>query len=220
MKDSQFNHPVRVLTIWSFILVLALSAGVAVNLRLWPYVEELRRTDPYTYTEAAQALLQANDLAGALLELEEGARNTPDSPICLKFAGDIYYENKRHEQSLKAYGEALRRGDKSEDVRGRIIWLLIALERHDELVDFCTASIQQGYTSAEFLRHVAQGFHKAGKLNDAVTYYEKALEGFPNDLYLMPRLLQVYQRLGKTKKAQELRERIDQLETLIEAPPG
>ncbi len=212
MTDATFERPRRALLLWGLAVLgvyLLLAAG---DRALFAKAAAMREQSPWTYLKAAERLERQNNWLGALEKLEEAARRAPDSPVPYERMGLIHYNRQRHwDEALEAFRKALELGSKSADVRGKIIWSLIRLGRFEGAAEFGAACIDDGYTAPEFPRYVAEAYWRAGFHRKAIPYYRQALEGFPNDLYLMERLMEAYKRADNEAAAKRMQQRIDEL---------
>ena len=210
MQDISFRKPAVVLRLWGGILLLVFLAGTAANTALAVRIRGIRERDPWMYWNAASVFLERNDVAGALSQMREGMAKVPDekSAILHVQTGDILYSIRNWQEALEAYQGAIDRGDRSYHVRQRLIWVYVGLQRLDELAAFCEECLDEGFSSPSFLRHAAQGLHRAGRLDRAIQLYEQALEGYPNDILLLELLMQAYTAQGNTEKTEALSARI------------
>ena len=166
MQDTAFRKPAAVLRVWGVLLLLVFLAGVIANATLASRIRALRERTPWTYWNAASAFLQRNDVAGALAKMHEGMEKVPDDKSAILYAqtGDILYSVRNWQGALDAYQGAIARGDRNDHVRQRLVWVYVGLQRFDELAAFLEQCLAEGYSSPSFLRHAAQGFHRAGRL--------------------------------------------------------
>jgi len=213
MEPTPFANPRRLLLRWALAWSLGLALWLGYQLAVHQYVRHVRATSPWTYLRAAANLDANHDWMGALAMLEEAARRDPASPVPYERAGLLYYERGNlYEKALEQYREALQRGSKSVDVRGKIIWCLIHLKRYRAAAEFGEVCIKEGIDSPYFPRFVAEAYRRAEEHAAAIPYWEEALKRFPNDLYLLERLSQSYKAVGETGKAEGLRQRIEAIE--------
>jgi len=216
MQTESFKNPQTVVLSWALLVAAVFLLTLFSNTLLRGHVAKLREESPWTYMKAARELMAENNMVGALRQLEEAMRRGPDSDKPYVLAGNIHYQNKKWEQAFDAYKNAIDRGNYDEGVRGRVIWTLIKLRRYEGAVAFSQKSMEEGFESPGFLRHVADAYHYAGKVGESTSFYETALKGFPNDTYLMNRLAEAYAALGKGEEAERLRARIADTQALYE----
>lgn len=221
MEPTLFTNPRRLLLRWAIAWCLGLSLCLGYQLSMLQYVRHVRQTSPWTYLRAAAELDAKRDWLGALAMLEEAARRDPASPIPYERAGLLYYERGNlYEKALEKYREALQRGSKSVDVRGKTIWCLIHLKRYRAAAEFGKGCIKEGVDSPYFPRFIAEAYRRAEEHAAAIPYWEESLRRFPNDLYLLERLSQSYKAVGETEKAESLRQRIEAIEGRLSGPGG
>lgn len=212
MGREMYPHPRRVLAVWTGALLLAAAAVYAANTALIRRVDVMREQSPWKYLAAAEQLRAQNDWVGAIRMLEEAARRDPHSPLPHERAGFLYYEQgKQWTKALEAFRNALARGSTDPQVRGKAIWCLIHLEHYDAAAELGKKCIEEGDPAPYYPRYVAEAYRHAGKDAESIPYFEQALQGFPNDLYLMERLLQAHRNVGNAAKAEALEQRINYL---------
>ena len=212
MTEATFHRPQRALLAWALLVLAAYGLVAAGDWVLFHQVSRMREQSPWTYLKEAERLERQNNWLGALEMLEEAARRAPDSPVPHERMGLIHYNRQRDwDKALEAFRKALELGSRSADVRGKIIWSLIRLGRHEGAAEFGAACIDDGYTAPEFPRYVAEAWWRAGKPKKAIPYFQQALEGFPNDLYLMERLMEAHRKAGNQAAARKMQQRIDEL---------
>jgi tetratricopeptide (TPR) repeat protein len=212
MTDPVFKDPRRVLAKWGILLLAAAGLTVCGNLGLWREVGLLRAASPWTHLKVAERLQEDNRWLDAIHELEIAARHDPASPVAWERIGLIYAgQLQQWDKALQAFQEAIKRGSRTLDVRGKSMWCMIHLKRFDAAAEFGKACIQEGFDSPYFPRFIGEAYRRGGKYAEAIPYIEKALGGFPNDLYLMEQLADAYTRLGDNQKVLEIKKRIDSL---------
>ncbi len=213
MPDTLFKQPRKALARWAALLLFALFLVLSYHVFFGYCVNVLRERSPWTYLKKAELCSARNDWKGAVRMLEEAAKRDPQSPLPWERLGALYYtQQKDWEKSLQAYRTALELGSGSVDARGKIIWCLIHLKRFDGAAEFGKACIESGYAAPNFPRFVAEALRRAARHAESIPYFEQALQGAPDDLYLVEMLMQAYNRIGNTQKANELKRRIEQLQ--------
>lgn len=213
MPGTLYQHPSRALMRWAALLSLTLILVLCYHVLFSYYAAVLRERSPWTYLKAADECTSRGDWNGAIKKLEAAAARDPKSPVPWERLGALYYnQQKQWEKALQAYRTALELGSQSIDARGKIIWCLIHLKHFDGAADFGKACMDEGYTSPNFPRFVAEAFRRAARHAESIPYFEKALEGFPSDLYLLEMLMQAYEHIGNTQKINELKRRIEQIQ--------
>ena len=213
MGEALYRHPRRALFTWFSVLLLAMGLVAASNMVFFRRAEVMREESAWTYLKRAEERRHANDWVGAVALLEEAARRDPEWPIPHEQAGMICYsQGGQWEKSLQYFLEALKRGSQSIDIRGKTMWSFIHLERFDDAAEFGIQCIRsEGQTSPDFPRYVAEAFFRGGKFTQSIPYFEDALKGFPNDMYLLEKLTYAYQQTGEQDKAEAIRKRIEYL---------
>ncbi len=212
MTTPDFERSRKRLYQWALTIACAACALIAANAALAYRVSVLRERSPWTYLKAAESLKARNNWAGAVQMLEEAANRDPQSPVAWERMGQIQYNQEQWEKALFAFQNALDRGSRDTDARGKVIWCLIHLRRFDGAAAFAKACIDEGDPSPYLPRYAAEAYRRAGRYAEAIPYLDKALEGFPDDLYLMELLLQCYKHLGNQQKAAEIQQRIERLQ--------
>jgi tetratricopeptide (TPR) repeat protein len=216
MAPAPSKNPRLLFPVWAAILAAMLLAGIAYNLGLARYVANVRARDPGADLAAAARLIEQNDALGAFAHLAAAARKAPDSPELYRLRGDGYFHLKRWEEAFVAYQEAIRRGSRNESMRLKALNALLQLGRRQEAVDFGKRCLAEGFTYRTFPRYIAEAYRALGKHAESVPFYEAALKGYPNDLYLMEHLAQAYRLTGQGDKAEAMQRRIADTDTLLD----
>lgn len=211
MTEPVFKNPAGKLIAWAGLLAAGFLLAAACSVALSRHVEQMRFDHPWTYLKEAERLEAENNWVGALAMLKEAARRDPVSPEPHERAGLLHYNHQQWEQALEAYRAALDRGSREADVRGKIVWCLIHLGNYAGAAEFGEACIREGYRFPNMHRYVAEAYRRAGNDQASIPHFEKALEGFPNDLYLMERIVQAYRKTDKPQKADAMQRRIQRL---------
>jgi tetratricopeptide (TPR) repeat protein len=213
MPDKQFPNPAKVLGTWAAVLVAAGIILAAHEYWLFGQAEALRAASPWACLKTAERFEAQGNWQGALDMLGEAARRDPASPLPYERMGMLYYnQQKQWPKALEAFRNAIARGSKDIDVRGKIMWCLIHLGEYRTATEFGKACMDEGFDSPHFPRYIAEACRRAGEDAESIPYFEQALEGFPGDLYLMERLMQAYRKVGNAERAEALQQQIERRE--------
>ncbi len=212
MTDASCSNPKKILTRWACGILAGAALVGLFNLLLFRHAAALREANPWTYLREADRLRAENDWMGAVGMLREAARRDPNSPVPWERMGLLYYNARHWDKALDAYRTALKNGSRDADVRGKIIWCLIHLNRYDGAAEFGKACLEEGYASAHIHRAIGEALRRAGRHDEAIPYLETALKSFPNDPYLIDQLAQACRLVGDEERARQLRQRIDDLQ--------
>ena len=211
MAHRPFQDEGKVLGRWAGLLLLLAVAALGLNLGIHQHVEDLRLTSPWTYVKAGQARLAANDPDGAREQFEYAAELDPSSPMPWEHIGLLHYDRKEFGKSAKAYEEARARGSADPDARGKALWAYVHTGRYDDAVELGLSSIEEGAATQDFPRWVGDAHFRANRFDQCIPYFEQALT-VQEDLHVMSKLLGAYEKTGRTKQAEALRQRIETLE--------
>ena len=129
--------------------------------------------------------------------------------------GGIRFAQKRWQEAIDIYRRAVERGSKALDVRVHTVWALIELKRYDEAAWYGKDALAKGYSHRAMHRYVAEALFRARRLPDSIPHLERALLGFPNDLYLMDHLRQAYTAAGRSEDAKAMTARIADVESSL-----
>ena len=221
MTPPPIAHTRRVLVVWVLLIVAGFVLTQVFNVLMARYAQRAREGDYRTYLAAATDLMSRFDLPGALEQVEEAKRRDPNAPEPDAMAGHIQYQLKHWEQAIAEYKRAIEKDSREEGVRLNSVWALIELKRHDEAAAVGAAAMHDGFATLALPRYVAEAHFRAGKSVEAIPYFEQALQGYSNDLYLLDHLRQAYVAAKQGKKAEEIQARITDVEaTLNRAQPA
>jgi len=207
----------RGLMLWCAAVALLLALIEAFDFGLRTYARERRKSDYRTYLVAATDLMGHYDYSGALAQVEEAKRRGPKAPEPYAVAGHVRYQLKHWSRAIAEYQEAIARGSRDEGVILNIVWALIELNRYDEAAAVGIKALDAGFSMPALPRYIAEADFRAGQLIKAIPYYELALKGYPNDLYLLDHLRQAYRSAGQLDKAKLMQARIADIEASIDA---
>ena len=208
----------RALRVWGLLLAVACALVVALNVGLARHARRMRDNDYRTYLAAATDLFQRDDLAGAIAQVQEALRKNPDAPEPHEMAGHVEYRLKHWDAAMAAYHRAIDKGSVDEGIRLNILWSLIELERHEEAAAFGEQCIAQGLKSPVFRRYIGEALFRAQAFSRAALFFEEALQGYPEDLYLLDHLQETYENIGETEKARAVAARIEDVQAVITLP--
>jgi tetratricopeptide (TPR) repeat protein len=219
MSRPLIENARRSLMLWCGALVLLAALIEVVDFGLRAHARERRKSDYRTYLAAAEDLRSRYDYPAALAQVEEAKRRGPKAPEPYALAGHIRYQMKYWSQAITEYQEAIARGSQDEGVILNVVWALIELNRYEEAAAVGIKALNAGFSMPALPRYIAEADFRAGKLPEAIPYYEKALNGYPNDLYLLDHLRQAYRAAGQMDKAKQIQTRIADIEASLNAAP-
>lgn len=207
-----FTDTRKVLTIWAALLIAGLVLVEGFTVALDRHAQRLRENDYRTYLGAATRFIDQNDFPSAMAEIEKARGKAPNAPEPYIIAGHVHYRLKHWEQAISSYDLAIVRGSRDEGIRLNTVWAFIELERYDEAVRLGKQAMVQGFSGPGLPRYIAEACFRAGQPVDSIAYFELALEGYPNDLYLLDHLKQAYNATGRDADAQKMEDRIAEVE--------
>ncbi len=208
----------KILMLWCAIILLLLALAEGLNFGLRTYARERRESDYRTYLAAAMDFMNRYDYPGALAQVEEAKRRQPQAPEPYALAGHVRYHLKHWSQAITEYQEAISRGSREEGVFLNVVWALIELKRYEEATALGIKAVNAGFSMPALPRYIAEAYFRNGKMTEAIPYYQMALNGYPNDLYLLDHLRQSHRAAGQLDKAKEMQTRIADIEASLNAP--
>lgn len=200
---------------WAVGLCVLASLTIWGNVELARYGAHVRDRRPETHIALALQAAQNGDFRRALDHWEDARARAPKRPDVHKVLGDLQFELNHYEVALRAYKEALECGSSSAGVRLNALWCLVQLERYQEALAFGRLCMQEGMTDPDLYRRTGEACFRNKMFAEAIPLYKKALEGYPNNLYLMEHLRYAYQGAGEQKKAKDMAARIVELENSL-----
>lgn len=211
MPHRTFDNERAVLGQWAGILTVIAVVALGVNIGVYRHVEDLKAASPWTYVKQGMERMRANDFDEALLHFRHAAQIDPASPLPYEHMGRLHYERQEFAKSAEAYDKAVALGSIDPDARGKLLWAFIHTKDYAKAVEIGERSMNQGHANDDFPRWIAEAYYRAGKVEDSIKYFEVALEK-QEDLYVMSKLLSAYEKTGRTRQAEALRQRIEVLE--------
>jgi len=211
MDHGLFKNEARVLSRWTGLLLLLGVIAFGVNVAIYQAVQELRANSPWTYVKEGQARLAAKDPEGALELFEYAASLDDASPLPWEHIGLLHYERKEFAKSAKAYEEAFARDSQSTDAHGKALWAYIHTKRYDDAIALGYKSMEAGLATPEFPRWIGDAYYRAKRFEECIPHFEQALRE-QEDLHVMSKLASAYEKTGRIKQAEAMRQRIETLE--------
>jgi len=197
-------------------------AGLTVwgNVAMARYGAHVRDRRPETHIALAVEAAEKGNFHDALAHWRDARDRAPKRPDVHKVLGDFQFELTHYELALRAYKEALECGSISPGVRLNALWCLVQLERYQEALAFGRLCVQEGMTDPDLYRRMGEACFRAKMFAEAIPLYNKALDGYPNNLYLMEHLRQAYQGARQPKRAKDMAARIVALENSLGVVKG
>lgn len=211
MPHSTFKNERAVLGRWFGILWVVGVAALAVNIGIHQHVRELRENSAWFYVKQGIERMRANDADMALSLFRKGAEVEPKSPMPHENIGRLHYDRQEFAKAADAFGQAIALGSHDPDARGKLLWSYVHTKRYAEAVEIGERSVREGCATPQFPRWIADAHYRAGNFEDCIRYFELALDT-QEDLYVMSKLLSAYEKTGRARKAEALRQRIQLLE--------
>lgn len=209
-----------ILVTWAIVLATGFFLVVLVDVWQGRYALQVREKRPETHLAAAERAMNTNNFSGAMMHWEEARKRAPEDPQVFKVLGDIHYNLKAWQKAHDAYRQALAFGSPAPGVRTNLLWVLVELGKYQDAVDFGRRCIAEGINDPDVYRRMAEACFRGKRFADSIEYYEQALRGFPNDLYLMEHLRQACQIAGVYARAKTLEAEIAQLQATMTALEG
>jgi len=216
MARSPFKNTRVVFLVWGVALAVLLLAGIAANVALAQYVRHVRESDPRTYLQEAQRLLDRNDFAGVAAQIDIALQKAPDNPEPYRLRGLMLFRLKHWQEAYDCFQQAIQRGSRVEDLYLKALNSLMQMKRREEAIAFGKWCLDQGYKHWTFHLYMGQTYQALGKYPEAIACYERALEIHPNELFLMEHLAQAYRNIGNTEKAEAMDRRMAETQALQE----
>ncbi len=230
MERRSLKNPRTALRTWAGLLALLACAIAAGEYAAMRHGLALRAARPDMYLEEAVARLNAGDFPGALVAWQQAEERGPNDPAVYKVKGDIHHRMaeagkaprrvENWKKAVVAYEKALRLGSKAPGVRMNLLACHLNLEQYDAVVAAGRRFLDEGATDPAYYRFIATACFRRGRFVEAVPYLRAALEGFPNDLYLMGLLKQTYEKTGQAAKAGEMDVQIRDVESRLNTLSG
>lgn len=215
MTVEPITNTRSIVVLWGLLLLAVLLTCEAFTVGLQRYAEQRREQDYHTYLNEALRLVGRNDYAGAMNQVNEALKRAQGVPEPYVQAGHIHYRLKQWEQAVAAYRKAIELGSPDKGVRLNAVWSLIELKQYDQATALGRQALAEGISSPALPRYVGEAYSRGGKPAEAIPFYEEALKGYPNDLYLLDHLRQAYSAVGNAEKATQMRNRIADVEARI-----
>lgn len=197
---------------WLSAIMIGAALLAGANMAMARYACYDRDRRPETYISLSETAMNQGDFAAALRFWEEAFDRAPESPLVHKVRGDIHYNQNQWRDALAAYQKALEFGSTAKGVRMNALWCLVELKRYTKALEFGRLCMKEGLDDADLYRRTAEACFRGGMHAEAIPLFEKALQGYSDDLFLMEHLRQAYRAVGREEEAEKLAQKIVQLE--------
>ena len=215
MKRNVFAHPGRVVALWAILLTAAVAGLGAANYQMAQYLAAARERDPQYDLNRADRLMNEGNFPEAFRAVAQALRKAPSNPDCHRTLGHVLFNFRYWDEAVAAYRNAIARGSADQGIRTNAIWAYIELEKYEDAVELGKHCLAEGFNAPQFARYIAEAYARSNKTTEAISYLELALEGQPEDLFLLTRLAVFYEATGAPKKAQRARKEIDRIQAGI-----
>jgi len=209
-----------ILATWATLLITGFVFIALIDVWQGRYALQARDKRPETHLSAAERAMNANNFAGAMMHWEEAHKRAPEDAQVYKVLGDIHYNLKAWQKAHDAYRRALDLGSPAPGVRTNLLWVLVELGQYQDALEFGRKCVNEGMNDPDVYRRMAEACFRGKRFTESIDYYDKALLGFPNDLYLMEHLRQACQITGEYGRAKKLEAQIAQLQASMTALEG
>ncbi len=147
-----------------------------------PLMEELKalNTGPLEYLAKGEALLEAEDKEGAILQFEQALRIDPEVEQARINLLITYGEMGRIEEAEQHYQTGVRINPDQAELHNNYGVFLSRIGRYSEAEDVLRLAIEIRPNYAEAHNNLGHVLEQDGRENEAVTHYRKAIENRPN----------------------------------------
>ena len=197
---------------WRILLLLAFLLLITTNAFIGHHGQQVRDARPETYLATAESALNRGDYTTALIQWEKAHQRGPNHPTVHKVHGDIHHRMRNWKQAVTAYGKALQLNSDSTGVRLNLMTALIELKQYKKVTTIGEAFVEQGRQNPHFAHYIATAYFRNKNSPAAIPWFNIALGTARTNPYLLEQLLQSYTRIGDEKSAQEIRQRIDEIQ--------
>jgi len=219
--DTANGEGRKILAVWGILVLAGFAFVLWLNVPILRLADYVRSKDYNTYLAAADRAMKVDDITTALQEVDRALELAPpNAHLPYKVKGDIYCHFKKWEEAVAAYEKAMELGSPNEGVRLNAVWALVSLERYREAVALGQKAEREGVTHPGLIRSIAEAHRRAGNYEAAIPYYERAVEAYPEDLYLMDQLRQAYARVKNDVGVATMQARIMRVQADMEAQQG
>jgi tetratricopeptide (TPR) repeat protein len=160
---------------------------------------------PAFFSEVADAGQRAGnwkELEGFLSEIK------PEERILLAatagywlFRSKVYERLGRAEESLSSYREAMRLEPGNGSLTSGYLWLLLDLDRYDEVKEFVAGRRENGDEAAEVEDALGAALVYLGDYGKALTFFRKRIKGHADDPLWLTAYAEVLEQNGRTEAA-------------------
>jgi tetratricopeptide (TPR) repeat protein/uncharacterized RDD family membrane protein YckC len=143
----------------------------------------------------------------AMETVEAMLRSNPDDPVVYNIAGDIYYDAYEYKLAIGQYERAIEKNPMNENAHLGIIGSLYCRKRYSGCLSFALEAHKK-FRDAEIPWYIGDAYSALNDPDNAISYYEKALEIDPDNQDLMLSIGWEHYYNGDFTKALEYADRI------------
>ncbi len=218
MPARPYKNTRRVMALWGTSLMVLVTGVVIINVAIASYVDQMRTNDYRAILSMASKYIDSDEFPNALNQAELALRKAPDRPEPWEMLGHIHYRLENWPKAVEAFRTAIIKGSEDAGVREIVVWALIEMGEYGEAVDFGQACVAAGIVPPALHRYLAEALFRDQRFTEAIPYLEVALKATPNDLYLLDHLRHACEATGALTKADETRQRIEDIHAQINRP--
>jgi len=179
----------------TLIVVVLVAIGACAVL----FVTARGRDDPAAALKRGQKLFEQHELAGAVIELKNAVRGAPENADARAALGYAYLESANYPAALKELRRARSLGLSTDQLNRSITKALIFTGEVDEAAT--ELALGRNDTSSEWLSLQAHLDMAVGRLEEARSGFERAIEIDPNNVDAHRASVRVAIMLGETEAA-------------------
>lgn len=132
---------------------------------------------------------QLNDWENAKSHYEEALRLNPENEGVLNnYAYYMSLKGERLEDAKKMSEKSLRIAPKNPSFLDTYGWIHYLLGDYKTALEYISASLENGSTSAEVLEHKGDVLHKLGRIEEAIRFWNQSLQADASRTYLLDRI--------------------------------
>jgi tetratricopeptide (TPR) repeat protein len=117
------------------------------------------------------------------------------------FRSKVYEHLGRAEESLSSYREAMRLEPENGNMTAGYLWLLLDLDRYDEVNEFVAGRRENGNEAAEMGDALGAALVYLGNYGKALTFFRERIKSHANDPLWLSAYAEVLEQNGRTEAA-------------------
>ena len=169
-------------TFFFFIFLLITVVTFVAELEAEEASNEQERAITQEFIKTAQKFVELGEIEKAIEIYERIVKGTPENLESRAQLATLYTRTKQYEKAAQTYSKLLETDPENTKYQDALVYSLRAAGKHNEAFEIAQAYIQTEPEVGAHYARLARLYEAEGKVDAAITNYEKAIELAPGDV--------------------------------------